>query len=143
MVIEGANGPTTYRADKILEQRGIVVIPDLLANLGANIASYFEWLKNLDHVAPGRMQKRQSEIRKKELLRALGYIIPKDSPLLKKLHGGNEVDIVNTGIEDLIQTAVKESLTYSLENDVSLRNACIGMSLLKIAQRFEETGIMN
>ena len=55
MVIEGANGPTTFAAEKILEQRGIVVIPDLLANLGAVVASYFEWLKNLDHIAPGRM----------------------------------------------------------------------------------------
>jgi glutamate dehydrogenase (NAD(P)+) len=61
VVIEGANGPTTFRADQILEQRGIVVIPDMLANVGGVTVSYFEWLKNLDHVAPGRMSKKYQE----------------------------------------------------------------------------------
>ena len=83
-----------------------MVIPDLLGNLGAVASSQLEWLKNLDHIAPGRMQKRQSEIRKKEILKTLGYIIPKDSPLLNKLKGGEEIDIVLTGIEDVVSGAV-------------------------------------
>lgn len=46
-VAEGANGPTTAEADEILEKRGIVVIPDILANGGGVIVSYFEWVQNL------------------------------------------------------------------------------------------------
>ncbi|GHV50964.1 glutamate dehydrogenase [Deltaproteobacteria bacterium] len=48
VVIEGANGPTTVEGDKILAERGIVVIPDILANAGGVVVSYFEWVQNLE-----------------------------------------------------------------------------------------------
>src|SRR3972149_698299 len=47
MIVEGANGPTTTDADDILEERGIPVIPDILANAGGLIVSYFEWVQGL------------------------------------------------------------------------------------------------
>ncbi len=47
VVVEGANGPTTFRGDQILQDKGIVVVPDILANSGGVIVSYFEWLQNL------------------------------------------------------------------------------------------------
>ncbi|WP_134683739.1 Glu/Leu/Phe/Val family dehydrogenase [Brevibacillus migulae] len=46
IVIEAANGPTTAEAESILEERGIVVVPDILANSGGVIVSYFEWVQN-------------------------------------------------------------------------------------------------
>jgi len=46
LIVEGANGPTTPEADKILEERKIVVVPDILANAGGVIVSYFEWVQN-------------------------------------------------------------------------------------------------
>jgi glutamate dehydrogenase (NAD(P)+) len=44
-VVEGANGPTTEAGDRILAERGIVVVPDILANAGGVIVSYFEWVQ--------------------------------------------------------------------------------------------------
>ncbi|MCL2609780.1 MAG: Glu/Leu/Phe/Val dehydrogenase, partial [Treponema sp.] len=47
VIVEGANGPTTVEADKILGERGIIVVPDILANAGGVIVSYFEWVQNI------------------------------------------------------------------------------------------------
>jgi glutamate dehydrogenase (NAD(P)+) len=47
IIVEGANGPTTVEADKILESMGVVVVPDILANAGGVVVSYFEWVQNI------------------------------------------------------------------------------------------------
>lgn len=47
VVVEGANGPTTPEADRILEERGVVVLPDVLANAGGVTVSYFEWVQDI------------------------------------------------------------------------------------------------
>ncbi len=47
VVVEGANGPTTFEGDKVLEDKGVIVVPDILANCGGVIVSYFEWVQNL------------------------------------------------------------------------------------------------
>lgn len=46
IIVEGANGPTTKDADEILANKGIIVIPDILANAGGVVVSYFEWVQN-------------------------------------------------------------------------------------------------
>jgi glutamate dehydrogenase/leucine dehydrogenase len=51
MIIEGANSPTTPQADAILADNGVLVVPDVLANAGGVIVSYFEWVQNLQHLA--------------------------------------------------------------------------------------------
>jgi len=49
LIAEGANGPISAGADRILEERGITVIPDILANAGGVVVSYFEWVQGLQH----------------------------------------------------------------------------------------------
>lgn len=50
VVAEAANGPTTLLAEDIMTKKGIVFLPDVLLNAGGVTVSYFEWLKNLDHI---------------------------------------------------------------------------------------------
>lgn len=50
IVLEGANGPCTPEADEVFQSRGILVVPDILANAGGVTVSYFEWIQNLQHV---------------------------------------------------------------------------------------------
>jgi len=50
VIVEGANGPTTPEADEILNDRGIFVVPDILANAGGVTVSYFEWVQNLQEL---------------------------------------------------------------------------------------------
>jgi glutamate dehydrogenase (NAD(P)+) len=50
LIVEGANSPTTPAADEILEDRGVFVVPDVMANAGGVVGSYFEWVQNLQHL---------------------------------------------------------------------------------------------
>lgn len=50
IIVEGANGPTTIEADEILAKRGITLVPDILANAGGVVVSYFEWVQNIQSI---------------------------------------------------------------------------------------------
>ena len=50
-IVEGANGPTSYEADQILNAKGKIIVPDILANAGGVIVSYFEWVQNLQSLS--------------------------------------------------------------------------------------------
>jgi glutamate dehydrogenase (NAD(P)+) len=58
MIVEGANGPTSLEADAIFVERGVLVLPDILANAGGVTVSYFEWVQDL-----GRLFWDRDEIR--------------------------------------------------------------------------------
>ena len=47
VIVEGANGPTSVEADTILEKKNKIVVPDILANAGGVVVSYFEWVQNI------------------------------------------------------------------------------------------------
>jgi glutamate dehydrogenase (NAD(P)+) len=51
LLVEGANGPTTVKADETLRKNGVFVVPDIVANSGGVVVSYFEWVQNMNHYA--------------------------------------------------------------------------------------------
>ena len=55
-------------AERIILAKGTQFLPDILCNAGGVTVSYFEWLKNLDHVRPGHMQRKWEEKTKQNLL---------------------------------------------------------------------------
>ena len=64
VLVEGANGPTTFEADAILRERGIHVVPDILANAGGVIVSYLEWVQDLQwfFLEVGEVHKRLRDV---------------------------------------------------------------------------------
>jgi len=142
LVVEGANGPTTFIAEQELEKQGVIVVPDMLANGGGVTVSYFEWLKNLDHVAPGKLTKKYQEKQNLKLLSSLGYSFPKRSPHMKNLEGAKEIDIVYSGLEEIMTSATRDSWKYAQEHNLSFRDACLGRAIKKIHSHFEQCGLM-
>jgi glutamate dehydrogenase (NAD(P)+) len=135
VVVEGANGPTTFAAEQRLIEKGIVVCPDLLMNGGGVTCSYFEWLKNIDHVSPGKMTKKYEEKSQKKLLEIMGY---KDN---EDVHGAEEIDIVYSGLEEIMTSAVKQNWEYAISKNLSFRDACLVNGINKVYQCYKECGI--
>ena len=142
VIAEAANGPVTYEADQILNERGIFIIPDAYLNAGGVTVSYFEWLKNLSHVRFGRMDRRFVEAQGQKIIEAIESGIGKDlhqSAKDKLLTGPEEVDLVRSGLEDTMTTAyaeIKEQyLSYDKIND--RRTASYSLAIRKIADIYE------
>jgi glutamate dehydrogenase/leucine dehydrogenase len=71
IILEGANGPTTPEADEILENKNIFVIPDLYANSGGGIVSFFEWCRDVGKPDERLPRASRGDIKKEEVLDAL------------------------------------------------------------------------
>jgi len=82
-IFEGANGPTTPEADEILLNKGILVVPDILANSGGVIGSYFEWAQNLSGLTweDSEYENKLVELIRKNFKRVWNYAREKDLPM--------------------------------------------------------------
>ena len=136
-IFEGANGPTTHAAENIFTRRGIVCAPDMLVNGGGVTCSYFEWLKNLDHVAPGRMTKKYQVKSQAKLLELMGF-----EDKTAELEGADEIDIVYSGLEEIMQSATRENWQLAVDQNLTFRDACFVNAINKVYRSMQETGIM-
>jgi glutamate dehydrogenase (NAD(P)+) len=82
-IFEGSNGPTTPEGDKILLDKGIVVVPDILANAGGVIGSYFEWAQNLSGLTwdEEEYQSRLVNLIRENFKKVWSYAKEKDLPM--------------------------------------------------------------
>jgi glutamate dehydrogenase (NAD(P)+) len=146
IVAEGANGPTTDDADQHLAGRGALVIPDIYLNAGGVTVSYFEWLKNLQHVAFGRMEKRADQSAYRRLLTAMEGATGRrfDEAEIEHLaRGADELDLVNSGLEETMAIAylqIRET-QERLGGTVDLRTAAMVRAIEKVVVAYEELGI--
>lgn len=146
IVLEGANGPTTPEADAILADKGVLVVPDIYANAGGVVVSYFEWLKNLFHVGFGRIEKRYQETTFSRLLTtmetAAGARLTPDEHAAA-VRGPDELTMVNSGLEEILAVAyrdIRETLERRPEMG-SLRVAAMSNAIEKVARSYLSMGV--
>src|SRR5690554_149612 len=146
IIAEGANGPTTPGAENMFTAMGGVIIPDMYCNSGGVTVSYFEWLKNLSHVAFGRMGKRYEETTTLQMVNAIegltgiGLSMDQRTALVK---GASEIELVNSGLEDTMITAYHEirEVKNSKKEIDTLRTAALIGAINKIAISYQNLGV--
>jgi glutamate dehydrogenase (NAD(P)+) len=142
VLAEAANGPLTFEADQIIQEKGIFIIPDTYLNAGGVTVSYFEWLKNLSHVRFGRMDRRFAEAQNERVIELIEGAIgkPIDSNAKDKLlEGPNEINLVRSGLEDTMREAyieIKEQ--EDMNNQIhDRRTAAYALAIRKIADIYD------
>lgn len=147
LIVEAANGPVTAGADKVLREKGCVIIPDMYANAGGVTVSYFEWVKNLSHIRFGRMQRRQEEAFHEMLIGGIeevtGSPFPSDTKE-KYMEGADELSLVRSGLDDTMRSAYQEmSEVWNARKaeGVDLRTAAYLISIRKVADSYATLGL--
>jgi glutamate dehydrogenase (NAD(P)+) len=139
IVAEAANGPTTTKAAKYLEEKNVLIVPDLVLNAGGVTVSYFEWLKNLEHKELGLLIRRYEHQSKKKLYDMLSVDYNKED--VEKLKGPSERDLVYSGLEEIMCNTMREVVNTSLKEDLSLRIAAYKIAISRIYEIYLHAGI--
>lgn len=145
MIIEAANAPVTYEADKILNEKGVFILPDIYANAGGVTVSYFEWVRNLSHIRFGRLQRRHEELHSYQFAELLEELTGKkimESDRKKIVHGADEEDLVNSGLDDTMRNGYQQ-MSEALNGNPKiseLRTAAYAVAIGKISSTYLDLG---
>ncbi|WP_291780834.1 Glu/Leu/Phe/Val dehydrogenase [Cecembia sp.] len=142
---EAANGPVTQEAERILLEKGVMVIPDMYLNAGGVTVSYFEWLKNLSRVSFGKLEKRYDMEKYRKLMGTIenatgeAFTDEEKDALIK---GASERDLVLSGLEETMVTAYHDMNQKRKEKAIkSLRTAGFILALERIRTSYLDLGI--
>lgn len=145
IIAEAANGPTSAEAEEILVKNGILVLPDMYVNTGGVIVSYFEWLKNLQHVRMGRISRRFEESSASQLLSTIERITEKaftEADRKKLVRGPDEAALVDSGLEDTMVLAYHEIREiWKQHPGTDLRTAAFIDAISKVGESYITLGI--
>ena len=145
IIAEAANGPTTADAHEYLKERGALIIPDSYLNAGGVIVSYFEWLKNIQHVRYGRLNKRFDEASLMRIVSEIEQLAGKSFGEVERkvlTRGADEYDLVDSGLEESMITAYEQITTIREEHNLDdLRMAAFVNAINKIGIMYEQMGI--
>jgi glutamate dehydrogenase (NAD(P)+) len=143
---EAANGPVTAEADEILNDMGVMIIPDMYLNAGGVTVSYFEWLKNLSHVRFGRLTKRFEQGSNMRIVDTIEELTGKklsQKEVDSIIKGPDEIDLVRSGLEETMINsyhAIRAELKSNTESN-NLRTAAFVVAINKIASDYLAMGI--
>ncbi len=146
MVAEAANGPVTYKADRILNERGITILPDAYVNAGGVVVSYFEWVRNLNHIRFGRMERRYEELKGRKIARVMeevtGQVMPEEV-FSELARGADELDLVRSGLDDTMRIAYQHIREVKKTNAEvkDFRTAAYVIAIEKIARSYIDIGV--
>ena len=146
IICEAANGPITFEGDEILNQRGVIVLPDAYVNAGGVTVSYFEWIRNLAHIRFGRMERRYDEMRGQHMAQALESMTGSKLPEFVRdelVRGADELDLVRSGLDDTMRLSYQEISKEFHSNDkiTDVRTAAYAIAIKKIARSYLDIGV--
>ncbi len=145
VIAEGANGPVSAGADRILRDAGCLIVPDIYANAGGVIVSYFEFIKNLSHVSFERMTRRYQQVANERLVRVLERLAgrgPSREDVALLCEPPDEIDFVRTALENTLALAYDRLAETRVSRDLpDLRTAAYLRALERVGEAYLEAGI--
>ena len=117
LIVEAANGPLTVGADEILRKKGVVVLPDILANAGGVVVSYFEWVQNLEH-QKWQLEKVESRLSER-MCNAVNETVDRFDELRQRHEQGANKEQAGPTLRDAaLVSAIARIATVVLQRDI-------------------------
>jgi len=153
IISEGANGPITPNGHDILVKNGKLVIPDMYINAGGVTVSYFEWLKNINHVSFGRLAFKYNEDTNLALLGSVTDSLQSHFPnqdisvaanadMMNRMNGASEKDIVQSGLQYTMERSAKQiiSRVHAYDLGLDVRSAAFILACEKVYNTTHQAG---